>query len=395
MLKPNQKTLNFIQEHSNDDVHKLSLSKSKFSGIDFQFAIQQIEGKQRAKKKLPKLSTKPGFFFPPKVSLEQCSSELAADYKTKLVFGKSLLDLTGGLGIDCMSFSNSFDQITYIEKDETLCELMQHNCKILSKRNITIINDEAENFLKSTKYNFDWIYIDPSRRMHSNRKVFKLEDSQPNIIEIMPELLAKTDNVLVKISPFIDINYVLKQLNNVEKIIVVAIENECKEILLMLKKHSIQNTLIQAVNINKNNFIVEEYTEFLKIKSTKNDYSLPNDYIYEPNVAWLKAGLHDFSADKLGLKKLHFNTQLYTSNKKITNYPGRIFKLIQIVKPSKKEVNKSISNLEKHNIIVRNFPEQANDMYKKFSLKEGGEKYIIATTDQNNKKILLFCERLK
>ena len=223
----------FIKKHLKDDVNKLALSKFP-EGVDKQFVIRQIQARQVLSKKLPSWAENDELIFPKKLSLEQCSSELTAKYKSSLVKGKTLIDLTGGMGVDTAFLSDNFDKTFYVEMQEELCEIAKHNFKVL-KKNIEVVNDNAEHFLTICD-EVDCIYLDPARRDEYGRKMVSLHDCSPDVVELHDLLLEKAKSVLIKVSPMLDIEMVKKELKDISSIHVVAVRNECKEILIKTQR---------------------------------------------------------------------------------------------------------------------------------------------------------------
>lgn len=381
----------FIKDHQHDDPFMLSLKSKVETGFPLPEAIEQIESQQRAKGKLSSWIEKGNIIWPPPISIEQASSDITATYKASLINGRSIVDLTGGSGIDTASFSNNFEEIHYVEPNTHLCELANHNFNVLGKTHIQIHNQSAENFLEKNQQNFDAIFIDPSRR-DQDKKVFKIEDCTPNLADILPDCLKAAPNVLIKLSPLVDISLLLKTLSP-NFIWAVGVKNEIKEVLCLVQRN-MQRCRIEAVMLNDNDqpvvfkFFLKQEKEAISI------YSLPQKYIYEPNASIMKAGAFKLIGKHFNLNKLHQHTHLYTSDQLLENFPGRIFKIEIQIKPNKKEIQRVFPD-KKVNVITRNYPLNPNQLKSKFQLNDGGEYFLIATTLMDGKKALLKCERVR
>lgn len=380
---------NFIQKKLNTDIVSVLLKKSVYEGVSSKMIVEQIEAKKKCKDKLPLWYKTTQIYYPNKLNIEQTSSEKTAAYKAKIIAGKSLLDLTGGFGIDSYFFSEKIDEITHCEIDKNLSEIAAHNFKILDVKNIKCIAENGLDFLTKTDAFFSWIFIDPSRRNEAKGKVFFLEDCLPNVPENLELLFSKTDNILIKTSPLLDFTVGIKSLKNVKEIHVVAIQNEVKELLWVLEKGYTKGVLIKTVNLKKT---TTEKFDF-KLSDEKNVqicYSEPQKYLYEPNAAILKSGAFKSVAAHFRTNKLAEHSHLYTSNESI-NFPGRKFFVLKHLVFNKKEIQKL--QITKANITVRNFPDSVSNLRKKFKIKDGGETYLFFTTDLDGKKIVLICKK--
>ncbi|MDB4534621.1 class I SAM-dependent methyltransferase [Vicingaceae bacterium] len=354
--------------------------------MDKEFILSQINGTQKAKNKLPEYYHTPNIIYPSKLSMEQCSSEKTGLYKSKIIKGESLIDLTGGFGIDSFYFSKEFKTIIHIEQNTLLSELAEKNFKLLKANNIESINATAEEFIDSTNIKADFIYIDPSRR-NVNERVFKLDDCTPNIIDLAPEIFKIADQILIKTAPLLDIKQTIKDLKKVSEIWVISVDNDCKEVLYLIDKNNTSAPEINTINLTKNN---QEFSfNYENEINSSVSYSLPEKYLYEPNSAILKAGAFNSVSDKYRIDKIAPNSHLYTSESKVENFPGRIFKIEKTIPYSTKEFKKI--GLKKANISCRNFKETVEQTKKKIKLKDGGNHYVFATTDINNKPILIIC----
>jgi len=381
----------FIKNVANFTISELVLKGIPFSHIETQTIIEQIEARNRCKKKLKTWFNTDNIYYPNKLNIEQTSSEITANYKANLISGDSIIDLTGGFGVDCFSFSKTFKSVTHCEINQVLSQIVKHNYKQLKVSHITCVNQDGIEVIKTTKNSFDWIYIDPSRRSDIKGKVFLLKDCLPNVPDHLNELFKKSTNVLIKTSPLLDISSGLSELKHVKTIHIVALNNEVKELLWHLEENYTGETEIKTVNLKKDKEIHFDF--YLNEESTTfASYSEPLTYLFEPNAAILKSGAFNIIATKLGITKLHQHSHLYT-NDTLINFPGRQFKITKQLPYNKKAFKKAFKE-QKANITTRNFPEKVDVIRKKLNLKDGGENYLFFTTDLKNQKIVLVCEKV-
>lgn len=377
----------FIQQNLDKPLSEIALLLSKHPELDKNFILNQINGLQKAKLKLPSFYQNKAIVYPVGLSMEQCSSEQTALFKSQLVNGKTEVDLTGGFGVDAFFFSKQFLEVSYVEQNPELFEIVQHNFEVLNAP-IQCYQTSCEDFLSKNTKTFDLAYIDPSRR-DENKRVFKLAECTPNVIELLPQLLKTAQQVLIKTSPFLDIKQTLSDLKLVSKVWIVSVQNDCKEVLYLVNKTTSSNPEIIAVNIAKNTstFVFDyekESTVFV-------DFSEPQTYLYEPNASVLKAGGFKSIAAQFGLNKLAVNTHLYTSNELITNFPGRVFKITNTLDYNEKSVK--TLGLKKANIATRNFPDSIEQIKKKLKITDGGNNYLFATRNLYDKLILMVTEK--
>ncbi|CAD7814350.1 Ribosomal RNA small subunit methyltransferase J [Chryseobacterium aquaeductus] len=367
----------FINANLNTDLHSLLLKKSPFPEVSMQEIVQQIKGKQVAQKKFPFL-LKDGIIFPPQVSLEQSSSEKTAVSKAQFLKGKKFVDLTSGFGIDAYYLSENFDEITLVEQNPELLQIVEHNWNILEKK-ATFINQKLEDFLSENKQTFDVIYLDPARRDNNKNKVFLLEDLSPNILEIQDKLLSISKQIVIKLSPLIDLKYLFSVLKNVSRIDIIAVKNDVKEIVVFLSVKNFESLQCHCINLESEESDFK--FEFGDEENAVSEYSEPEKFIYIPNNTLLKAGIFNLISEKFNLKKLHPNTHIYTSNIKLENFPGRIFEM-EVVD------GKQIKKKSQYNIISKNYPLKPEEIKKKYGLKDGGNDYLIFTQSKKGKLIL-------
>ena len=465
----NDNVKDFIKRHLNDDVNKLALSKFP-EEIDKQFVIRQIQARQVLSKKLPSWAESDELVFPKKLSLEQCSSELTAKYKALLLSTNPhksprkisadscilvdekvstnqhessrkisadscilvdektiLVDLTGGMGVDTSFLSDNFDKTYYVEMQEELCDIARHNFKILNK-NIEVVNDNAEHFL-TTCGEVDCIYLDPARRDEYGRKMVSLHDCSPDVAELQDILLKKAKKVLVKVSPMLDIEMIKKELIDIAEIHVVAVRNECKEILVILGQQTTDNGQQSSSIAHGSQLIATDLREnwnfsFTEDEEQNAEWTLADKvgrYLYEPGAAFMKAGCFKLLSQNYNLDKLHRNSHLYTSDVLVSDFPGRIFEVINVVpfdKKAKKEITsrcqqttdngqqtlsedfsatQQLSNsatLKKASVATRNFPLSAEELKKNLGLQDGGNFYIFGTTMKGEKKVVILTKKV-
>lgn len=385
------KVQEFIQDQLGVSIAKLALQKNPFPEIDWLTILNQIEAKTKSREKLPTWFSTKAIIYPSKLSIEQTSSERTAEYKSSLIAGNSLIDLTGGFGVDDYYFAKKINKITHCEINSDLSEIVGHNFKQLGVTNIECIAGDSLTTLQSTTEKWDWMYIDPSRRNDTKGKVFMLKDCLPNVPENLDFYFEKSDAILIKTAPLLDIAAGLSELQNVKTIHIVAIENEVKELLWELHKNYLGAIGIKTVNLTKD--ATNSFDFILNQESTEANYSLPKRYLFEPNSAIMKSGGFNAISVQYRLDKLHKHSHLYTSNELI-DFPGRVFEIQHAIPYSKKEIKIHLEN-SKQNITTRNFPETVELIRKKWKIKDGGDSYCFFTTDMNNDKIVLICTKIK
>lgn len=384
------KIQDFISKSINTSIAKLALQKNPFPNIQWVTIIKQIESKAKAKDKLPSWFNTEGIIYPSKISVEQTSSEKTAYYKSTLITGKNLIDLTGGFGVDDYYFSKKIDQIVHCEINPQLSEIVAHNFKKMGINNIQCHPGDSLSTLSNFKNNWDWIYIDPSRRNDTKGKVFMLKDCLPNVPENLKLYFEKSEAILIKTAPLLDITAGLTELENVKTIHIIALENEVKELLWELHKNYSGPTTINTTNLVKNKIDNFKFTHNEQIDLPS--YSQPKKYLYEPNSAIMKSGGFDAIALFYSISKLHKHSHLYTSDILI-DFPGRVFEIHNCILYNKTEMSLFLKNTTT-NITTRNFPETVENIRKKWKIKEGGSNYTFFTTDDNNNKIVLICTKI-
>ena len=379
----------FITENLKTDITKLILKGSPFSDVSIQELANQIVAKQKAEHKLASWFRTQQIYYPSKINIEQTSSEHTANYKSNLVNGASIIDITGGFGIDCFYFSKQFEAVTHCEINAELSTIVAHNFKQLKINNITTFSGDAFDFLRSTKEKFDCIYIDPSRRDAVKGKVFLLQDCIPNVPENIDFLFSKTNQILIKTSPILDITSAINELKFVKEVHVIAIHNEVKELLFLLDKEHSKTIEIKTVNIGKEE---TKNFHFTYKEDLYSEYSEPLSYLYEPNSAILKSGGFHQITNQLNVSKLQQHSHLYTADI-LLDFPGRTFKIEQVLSYDKKKLKKLLPE-NKANITIRNFPKTVAQIRKETKIKEGGTIFIFFTTNFKNELTVLTCRKI-
>ncbi|MGG5207791.1 class I SAM-dependent methyltransferase [Chryseobacterium sp. MIQD13] len=367
----------YIKANLNTDLHSLLLKKSPFPDVSMQEIVQQIKGKQTAQKKFPFL-LKDGIIFPPQLNLEQSSSEATALYKSQILKGNKFIDLTSGFGIDAYYLSQNFKEVTLVERNPELLKIVEHNWHILDRKAV-FINQDLDDFLNVNEEHFDVIYLDPARRDQNKNKVFLLEDLSPDILQIKDRLLAIADQVIIKLSPLIDLKYLISVLPDIFRIEIIAVKNDVKEAVIFLSGEKRDGITVDCINLESDE---SAFTfKFGEEENVQGVYSEPEKFIYIPNNSILKAGVFNLISERFRLKKLHPNTHIYTSAQKVDGFPGRILEMETVE-------SKQIKKKEQFNIISKNYPLKPEDIKKKYGIKDGGKDYLIFTQSKKGKIIL-------
>ena len=354
-------------------------------------AVLQIQARRKAQHKLPGWFANDHIFYPSLLALEQCSSEATARFKAGLATGRTLVDLTGGMGVDTAAFSSGFEQVTHVEQNAELSEITAYNLGQLGITNVRVVNARCEDWLAAPPEPADWLYLDPARRDDAGGKAVRLQDCEPPVLDFREKMLKTAAHVLLKTSPMLDIDAAVRDLGQVAAVYVVAVENEVKELLFHLTRTA--EPEIFAVNLAKTGEVAEEFRFTRRGEvAAKVAFGLPEAFVYEPNAAMLKAGAFRSVAAAFGLRKLHANSHLYTSTDLRRDFPGRAFRLVAVSKLDKKALAAHLPGGQA-NIAVRNFPMTVADIRKKTALRDGGDTYLFATTDVDNRKIVLVCEK--
>ncbi|NQZ77978.1 MAG: RsmD family RNA methyltransferase [Ekhidna sp.] len=380
----------FIAENIHSDPANLILNPPR--GLEEHIGIiaDQIIARRKANGKLTDWYENYDLIMPPPLSIEQASSDLTSKYKQQLINGEVLIDLTGGMGIDCVALSNSVSKTVYVEKNKELCQVFAHNTKIL-KKDIEIKNDEAENYISTLRENGNSVsvYIDPARRDKHKNRIFKIVDCSPNLLDLLPILTERVSQILVKYSPLLDIKSIFRSIKGLKEIHSVSVKNDCKELLLAIESNYPDEPTITCTNLASDQ---KTYSFLLSEESnSKSQLSDAKQFILEPNASILKAGAFNKIALDFELQKLGENTHLYTSSNLKSSFPGRIF---QVIEPATKTALKKYAINGKINVLTRNHPQNATDLKKKWKLKDGGNYFLIGYRDLKKKPQILIAERV-
>lgn len=385
-----KKIQDFIDEHLFSDVQKLALKKNPFAELDYKIIINQILSKSKAKEKLPTWFNASRIIYPEKISIEQTSSEKTAQYKAEIVSGETLIDLTGGFGVDDYFFSKKINKVVHCEINTDLSALVKHNFKQLNATNIECFSGDSLDFLKNYDQPIDWIYIDPSRRSSIKGKVFLLADCLPNVPKLLDFYFSKSKNILIKTAPILDITSAIKELQFVKTIHIVSVNNEVKELLFELENNFSGTILLKTIDFGSKTTTFEAYFE----EETPNlNFTLPKKYLYEPNSGLMKSGCFELISSRFKISKLHTNSHIYTSDE-IIDFPGRVFQINQEFLYNKENMKKHLQ-YQQGNITTRNFPETVENIRKKWKIKDGGNLFCFFTTNINNQKIVLLCTKIQ
>jgi hypothetical protein len=375
----------FVQDHLTEDPALLLFRYQGKTDFNLKAAVQQISARQKAAKKLPSWASNPQLIFPASISLEQSSSEQTAEFKARNRSGELMIDLTGGFGVDSFFLGKNFEKATYCEMQEELADVAHHNFEVLASGKFKIIKGDGLAFLAQTKLHFDLVYADPARRGKGNQKLYKLQDCEPDVVSSWEMMKSKADSILLKLSPMLDISQALTELPDIQKVQVISVKNEVKELLLHWNKSSSDaNINIEAVDLeaNESSFSFTSAEEAL----ATSEYGEVGNYLIEPLSAVLKAGAFKTFGERFGLSKLDSNSHLYTSSEVQKDLPARVFEVIQEVQPKKGEIKKLFPS-GKVNVITRNYATGSEVLKKKLGVKDGGDDFLIGTKTQHGFKI--------
>lgn len=370
----------FIKANIKADIKALGLKKSPHNTWPYKEILNQISARQKAQNKLPDWASNFDLLMPAPSVIEQASSHATAIHKATWITqniekSEHFIDLTGGGGIDSAALAEHFKSGVVIDADSPTADILDHNLKTLGRTHVTVKNETAETFLQQCS-NADLIYIDPARRDQNRKGHFKFEDCSPDIVALMPLMLEKSRNILIKASPMLDIHQILKHLPHVKSVICVEWDKQCKEVLYHIQARYDGQHNIRAVSLNGDGRVqASHHFEVNEEKACTSVYSPPLTYLYDPGPAFMKAGGFNTLARDFGLQKLHPSTHLYTSDTMNPDFPGRIFKIDTVFQSSQKDFG-----ITKANIITRNYPLTPDAFKKKYKLKDGGEHYLFACT---------------
>lgn len=384
----NEQTWDFIRQHAADDVRKLALQGTKDAAVDLSMALQQIAGRQTALKKLPSWAAVERVLYPPHLNMEQCSSEQTARYKARLAgSGDTYVDLTGGLGVDFYWMSQGFKQRYYVERNAELCELVEHNFRTLG-HNCSVCCSDTATYLPTVPH-ADVVFLDPARRNEHGGRTYDIKDCTPNILELLPLLMEKADKVILKLSPMLDWRKAVDDLQYVREVHIVSVDNECKELLLVLEQ---TERPLRLVCVN-NNQIFEVSSHPSPLTSHPSPLT-SEQFLYEPNASIMKAGCFDALPQQYPVCQVSANSHLFLSSVEIEDFPGRRFQICAISSTNKQTLKETLAGVSRANISVRNFPLSVEQLRKKLRLKDGGDTYIFATTEADGAHSLYICRKI-
>ena len=404
----------YIKEHREEDVRQLALRRAP-EGVDVKWCLQQIEGWQLARRKLPRWAATEGLWYPVRLSMEQCSSERTAEYKREVVVRlmaegdrHSMVDLTGGLGVDFSYLAPLFDEATYVEIVPELRQLAEHNMPLLMEKMRDSENEKMrrtelhfsapDNFSLFTLYS-SLIYVDPARRDGVGRKTVGIEDCTPNLLEMQDELLGRAEWVMVKLSPMLDIKEALRQLHNICEVHVVSVRGECKELLFVASSKTVDTPTVYCVNLDTDDDVVKTHSDspimgrdvaVLEKSPITGGF---RGVLYEPNSSVLKAGVQDRLTEMYPVRKLHPMSHLFVGESLIKHFPGRCFRIVGSSDFSKRGLKELMGDLRQANLTVRNFPTPVAQLRKQLKLAEGGDTYLFATTIADGSHMMIRCEK--
>ncbi|WPR74465.1 class I SAM-dependent methyltransferase [Algoriphagus sp. NG3] len=375
----------FVQDHLSEDPALLLFRYQGKTVFDLKAAVQQISARQKASKKLPTWIANPQLIFPASISLEQSSSQQTAEFKARDRSGKLMIDLTGGFGVDSFYLAKNFDRAIYCEQQEDLAEIAEHNFEILAPSKFTVLKGDGLEFLAKADQRIDLLYADPARRGKGNQKLYKLEDCEPDVVSSWELMKSKANSILLKVSPMLDISQAISELPDIQKVQVISVKNEVKELLLHWSKDLSQvNLTIEAIDLvgSESSFSFNPDEEEL----TNPVFGEVANYLIEPLSGILKAGAFKTFGARYGLKKLDPNSHLYTSSDAKIAIPARVFEVIQEVQPKKTEIKK-LFPAGKVNVITRNYATGSDELKKKLGVKDGGNDFLIGTKTQSGFKV--------
>lgn len=394
MIQYDIPTIEFIKKQIQTDPNALLLAAKKYPDMDIPFVVDQITCRKQIKDKLPAWYANYDLYFPAKITTEQCSSEQTASYKQRLASGNIACDMTGGLGIDTYYISRNFEKFFYLERYEAYCNAARHNFNVLGASNIDVLNGDSIQLLNDLP-SLDLIYVDPARRSDCNKRLYDLSECEPNVVNLAPILLSKAKKLIVKVSPMADIHRCIELIPQVKRIHVLSVRNECKELLLEVDSTE-ESKDVEIVCVNFPVTGEQSFSFFFNAEKSAplNVVNTVHKYLYEPNASILKAGAFKSVATQFGIKKLHQHSHLYTSSELITDFPGRIFQVIEVDGFSKKWLQTASKQIGQANLTTRNFPMTVAEIRKRSKLQEGGSLYLFATTLSDDQKVIVSCEKL-
>lgn len=387
-------TKDFILLNRERDVRELALQGGRYPEVDMAFALNQIAGWQTARTKLPSWAECADIIYPPHLSMEQCSSEQTALYKSSLLEkGVSMTDLTGGFGVDFSFLARAFSSATYVERLADLCDIARRNFEVFGLHHADVVCGDGVDFLRTMKP-VDFIYLDPARRDLNGSRTYALEDCTPNVIELRDMLLEKARTVMIKLSPMLDWHKVIDDLGCVSEVHVVSVRNECKEMLVVLRRDS--NAPLRCYAANDDETVVfrasDAVASTVRLVSDASEIRR-GSYLFEPNASLMKLGCFGLLCERYGVKKIGAHSNLFIADESV-DFPGRKFQISTVSSMNKKELRRNLSFITRANIAVRNFPISSQDLRRQLKLKDGGDTYIFATTQGERNHLILVAGKV-
>lgn len=399
-------TAKFIREYRERDIRQLALQANRFPDVDMPYALDQIQGWQIARRKLPKWAACDGVIFPPHLSMEQCSSEPTAQYKLNLAtewaervgHASSMTDLTGGFGVDFSFTSCAFAAATYVERNEQLCRIVDHNLPLLGLDNATVVCADAVEYL-STVEPQTMLFLDPARRDEHGAKTVMLADCTPDVVQLLPQLLEKSRFTMLKLSPMLDWHKAVDDLQGtVHEVHIVSVGGECKELLLVLSTVVESELKVYCADLStaSDTSSIFVYTPGSSAPVANSKLKTQNSkFVHEPNASIMKAGCFDELAAAYGVSPVSRNSHLFLSDEPVDGFPGRSFVVERVTTMNKGELRKALVGIEKANIATRNFPLSVAELRKRLKIKDGGDVYIFATTTAEGEHLLLISRKYR
>ena len=383
----NQATKDYIKKHAEGDVRQLALQGTKDPEVDLTFALEQIAGRQKAKTKLPSWAETEGIIYPPHLSMEQCSSEQTARYKASIIGDRALVvDLTAGFGVDLAFISQGFKRAVHVERQPQLCAISSENYQLLGLNHIEVVCGDGIDYLHQLGH-ADLIFMDPARRDEHGGRTYGIADCTPNVLELRDELLEKADRVMLKLSPMLDWRKAVEDLGNVSEVHIVSVDNECKELLLIIEK---EEKPLKVICVNNGSIFEVKGESQRGISYSEGE----RRYLFEPNASVMKAGCFDELQSRFPVVQLDKNSHLFVADKDIDDFPGRRFIIERTTYMNKRDLKAALEGISKANVTVRNFPISVAELRKRLKLKEGGEVFIFATTVEGNSHQLFICRKI-
>jgi len=399
----NEATIRFVTEHREDDVRALALKERGNGEVDLPWALDQIQGWQTARRKLPSWAATQGIIYPPHLSMEQCSSERTAIYKCGIVerlpekCRETLIDLTGGFGVDFAFLAKNFGQAFYVERQAHLCEIASHNCELLGLNHATVINADAEGVMNAPSHYFrnvhpasTLIYLDPARRDNNSNRTYAIADCTPNVLELLDPLFRAARYILIKLSPMLDWHKAVSDLGeHVAEVHIVSVANECKELLILLSADHTGAPDIHCVNDDQR-LIYPHHGEQCPPSIADDERA---NFLYEPNASIMKAGCFGILTQHYPVKALAADSHLFVSSNAVDGFPGRRFVITEVTTMNKKELSRAMNGITRANVATRNFPMTAQQLRQRLRLQDGGDWYIFGTTRADGQRVVYICKK--